>query len=166
MPDTVFQTTIDSSAGLQQFASQLNEELERCRRYGHNLSIAVVYIDALPQLKEKFGQLTANTVANIISEVVKSSLREEDVCVGLSDHSFIIILSGLSSAQAACTAQNIKDKIDAHIITYNWQNIKVSVSIGLATYPTHGNETDKLVAGATAAAQFALGAGGDRIVIA
>jgi diguanylate cyclase (GGDEF)-like protein len=163
------ETTIDSSAqteNLQLLLKELGSEIERCARYHHSLTIAVVCIDTIAELRQTLGTLATEAVLSSIATILKTNLGQNDSCIRLDNQSFIMILSELSAAHAARTAQKIKDKIDSHTITYNWQNLKVSISIGLASYPIHGNEPDKLIASATAAMQFALNSGGNRIVIA
>jgi diguanylate cyclase (GGDEF)-like protein len=166
MPETIIDATTQTYS-FQSFMTRLKEEIESCQRYKHNVTVAAVFFDAFAELHEQLGDLAGDAVLNSIASVLRNHLQQEDFCARNNDNqSFVVILSGLSAAQASVVAQKIKHEIDTHTITYNWHNVKATVSIGLASYPTHGQAADEIVASAVTAAHFALNAGGDRIVIA
>ena len=77
-----------------------------------------------------------------------------------------MLMPGFNEAQAVARAEMIQQRVTGLDLIYNGRSLgPVTVSIGLAVYPTHG-PASSLISTADAALLRAKDAGRDRIVIA
>lgn len=162
------QNLIDLSTqtyNIHAFLSELKAEIERCRRYKHAATVAIVYVDTLTGIREQLGPLAVDTILSAVVDMLKNSLRQSGICSRYDDNGFALLLPGAAACDAATMAQSVKQRIGTHAVTHNWRNIKITVSIGLASFPLHATEYAELVASAVTAARFAQSVGGDRVVI-
>ncbi|GAA5140888.1 hypothetical protein GCM10025767_27530 [Thalassotalea piscium] len=59
--------------------------------------------------------------------------RATDVCARYGGEEFAIILTGTNTLGAEQVAENIRKKVEAHIVKYNQQEMRLTVSIGLVS---------------------------------
>ena len=75
---------------------------------------------------------------------------------------FVVMLIEAPIATAAAVAERIR----ARVVAEEFSGGKLSVSVGAAEYPTHGDTPEELIASADAAMYEAKGGGRDRVVVA
>jgi diguanylate cyclase (GGDEF)-like protein len=83
------------------FAELLEAELQRASRYSYALTLAILTLNGLPQLRTQSGAEAEEAFLFKIIDQMSESLRANDVVARLSDHQFAILLSQTDSEQAA-----------------------------------------------------------------
>lgn len=145
------------------FFKELKDEIKRAVRYHRPVALAVISIDGLPDLLRQYGQLTGEAVLKIVANVIRSTVRENDIAARYTLDKFAIIFPEANGAGVALLADRIRQRIGVQAISHNWQNVKVTASIGLASFPADAREYDELIARAEEVLGLAIARGGDRV---
>jgi diguanylate cyclase (GGDEF)-like protein len=145
------------------FLKELKDELKRAKRYKRPVSLVMMSIDGYKEISRQYGALTADAVLKVIANVLRESVRDVDVPSRYSGDEFAIVLPETNAAGAAVVAERIRQRVGTQAITHNWNNLKVTSSIGLASFPAHAREHDELVARSIQALELAVQRGGDRV---
>ncbi|MGD9681118.1 MAG: GGDEF domain-containing protein [Candidatus Obscuribacterales bacterium] len=145
------------------FVKELQAEIVRAKRYGHKLSICILTVDNFDNIIETFGPLTQDAVLKVVSNVIRSSVREQDLSARYAPYQFGIILPQTSTSVAALVGEGIRLKIASQVFNHNEQNFSITASGGIGTYPVHGELYDELIAHAIEAMESGMERGGDRI---
>lgn len=143
---------------------ELKAELNRARRYKHQVSLAALSIDNLEYVQQTYGVLTVDAVYKVLSNVLRASIREVDIPARYNDALFLVILPQTSAAGASLVSERIRQRIGNQAITHNWQNFSATASVGVANFPAHASEYDELIARAIEALEYAKHRGGDRVL--
>jgi diguanylate cyclase (GGDEF)-like protein len=164
------------------FFKELNSEIQRSIRYGHVFSIIFLDIDHFKEFNDTFGHLEGDRALKELAEILRKNVRRSetnppydiDVPCRYGGEEFGIILpetpisttaKGIFSPEemnAVAFAGRIQQEIASLLV----RSKKITVSIGIAAFPDHGNTPDELVKAADDALYRAKRTGKNRIVTA
>lgn len=142
---------------------ELKDELKRAKRYKRPVSLLMVSVDGHREIQRQYGALTSDAVLKVVSAVLQECVRDVDVAARYSGDEFAIVLPETNAAGAAVVAERIRQRVGTQPVTHNWNNLKVTASIGLASFPAHAREHDELIARSVQALELAVQRGGDRV---
>jgi diguanylate cyclase (GGDEF)-like protein/putative nucleotidyltransferase with HDIG domain len=140
---------------LSAFERRLREELERSRRHGRALTIAVLDIDGFQTMCMRHGRGVADELLVAVGSVLTDAMRSTDVAARASADEFIVMLPETSGADGRVGFERIVRQLEG---TSVGPVESVSASVGLAGY-RHGMSPEELIgaAGATLGRARALG---------
>lgn len=139
---------------------RLDEEIERANRYNHIFSCIMIDIDYFKKVNDTFGHPVGDIALKNLGELLRKNLRAVDIAARCGGEEFLIILpeTGLSGAEAA--AEKLRKLVECGGCSDGLpEGHKLTISLGIAEYPTHGNSRDKLVKAADKALYSAKDAG-------
>ncbi len=108
-------------------------ELERARRYSHQLSIIMLDIDLFKRVNDSFGHLAGDEVLVALSECVRNTLRQVDLAARYGGEEFVILLPETELDSATTTAKRLCEAIHDLQVSYNGKFISVTVSVGVSS---------------------------------
>jgi len=113
--------------------AKLEDEFRRSVRYNSPLSVAVCDLDDFKQLNDKYGHQAGDAVLQSVSKILMRSVREVDLAGrwGGEEMALLFPQTGLTGAIVAC--ERIKKQIKENRIDYHGVDLKVTLSIGIAT---------------------------------
>jgi diguanylate cyclase (GGDEF)-like protein len=143
------------------FEMQIATEIERASRYQGRMTAIMVDIDNFKRLNDEFGHLLGDEVLRQVSNVFVQQLRKVDVVCRYGGEEFAILVPQTSGANALEVAEKLRRAVAA--FRFPGVPVKVTISAGVAEYPTHGRTRDELVAAADAALYASKEAGRNRV---
>lgn len=146
------------------FKETLRAEFDRSRRYGHKLSLALVDLDELKDMNDRYGHPARDEVLRQMASIVRERLRSTDVVARCGGDEFAIILTDTDEDGAHVMAESLVNKVAMHPFYVGDIRLKTTVSVGLVGLqrnPTVGPQ--ELVARADAALHAAKQAGGNTV---
>lgn len=147
------------------FLDRLDGELKFARRHNSALSVLLVDIDHFKQVNDRFGHVAGDAVlANVAAAIVRS-VRNEDVVARFGGEEIGIILRAIEIDGAVLLAERLR-RVIAGIVTHPDERaqIRVTVSIGVASFPASPFETvNELLNAADQAMYRAKHAGRNRV---
>ena len=160
------QTMQDAHTGLYNpwhFNDTFSKELERSVRHKHEFGIMRIDIDHLTRVNELLGPGKGDEAIKHVAKLVKTTLRDIDVPCRLGSQEFAVILPETARQDAMEVAERLRAKIRSESAPGVGM---VTVSIGLSTYPTNGEEPGMLLKTAEQALDVAKFEGRDRVKLA
>ena len=150
------------------FSEVLDEVLERYGRQERPVSLLIADLDLLREINNRYGHLAGDVVISEVAGIFRSQLREEDVAARFGGEEFALLLPDLTDAEALAVAERIRVAVAAAPIEVDTSSepISATVSIGLATFPTHATTSRDLIHRADVAAYRAKAQGRNRVVVA
>jgi diguanylate cyclase (GGDEF)-like protein len=138
------------------FHERLQRELVAAEESGSSLALCLVDFDDLKSVNDRFG----HPVGDLVLGQVASRLRQGGESFRLGGDEFAVLLPGHDERQASAVARSIVERVAAlHVEGVG----SVSVSAGVATYPTHGTGRDELIRLADSALYWAKKDGKNRV---
>lgn len=132
---------IDTLTGVnnRRFLEQrIGEEIDRSQRNEDPLSCLFLDIDHFKSINDTFGHQAGDHVLALVAGMIKKQLRSNDVLARYGGEEFVALLSTIDEAKAGDIAERIRKSIKELSVKYNDDDIKVTISIGLAAYqPSH-----------------------------
>lgn len=145
------------------FREQLRQEMARASRSRQPLSVALLDVDNLKAVNDLFGHRAGDALLTKIGYRVQSCLRSSDVIARYGGDEFVILFHGADSESASISAQRCLESIRQ--LPPIGQAIKVTVSIGIASFPAEASDGEELLLKADALCYEAKKAGGNQISI-
>lgn len=167
--ETVKLARTDENTGLYnyRFALEcLREQLAISRRAGKPLTLMMVDLDRFKSINDRFGHITGDAVLRQFARVLESGVRQGDYVCRYGGEEFCIILPGADSRHASEIANRLLTAVRTHpFVDVHGQplGVPVTASIGLATYPEHGQTEAELRRAADQALYRAKKEGRDRL---
>jgi len=138
------------------FHERLQRELVAAEEVGMPLALCLVDFDDLKSVNDRFG----HPVGDLVLGQVASRLRQGGESFRLGGDEFAVLLPGHDERLATAVARSIVERVAALQVEGVGE---VTVSAGVATYPTHGTGRDELIRLADSALYWAKKDGKNRV---
>src|SRR3989449_3259848 len=140
----------------------LANEVQRSRRTRRTFSVLLLDADHFKQYNDTHGHLGGDAALVKIAEILRKTTRGVDSVARYGGEEFLVMLLEAPIATAVIVAERIR----ARVATEEFGGGSVTVSIGIAEYPAHGDTPEELIASADAAMYQAKSGGRNRMVVA
>ena len=117
-------------------ADRLGVEMDRARRFHAELSVLLVDVDYFKQVNDTAGHLTGDEVLRQIAGLLGDAVRSVDIVARYGGEEFVLILPETGLQGATVFGERLCDRIAAHAFGVASRNIRLTVSVGLATFPS------------------------------
>jgi len=143
----------------------LMREIIRARRSQVPLSVIVSDIDHFKCITDTYGhQVGARFLAQIAGLFLRSTRGSDFVC-RYGGEEFLLVLPGTTLESARQRAEEIRQKCAELTIPLNGDKLSVTMSFGVATYPTHGQEAEEIIIKADKALYQSKAGGRNRVTL-
>jgi diguanylate cyclase (GGDEF)-like protein/PAS domain S-box-containing protein len=156
--------THDALTGLPNrrlYADRLAQALHSAARRKERFAVAIVDLDGFKEANTRHGHLAGDAVLRTVARRTQRTLRAVDTVARFGGDEFALIIAGPVDRAAVATVLEKVRARNARAVRYGKKTIGVSVSIGVALYPTDGRRAALLVKRADAAMYAAKKAGGN-----
>jgi diguanylate cyclase (GGDEF)-like protein/PAS domain S-box-containing protein len=145
----------------------LDRELHRAARGEQTLGYISLDIDNFKSFNDTFGHEAGDLVLREVAAVLAEHTRGEDVACRPGGEEFAVILIDASAEETANRAEDLRQRIKSLDLQYRKQGLRtVTVSCGVAAFPSHGGSMADVMRSADAALYRAKAEGRDRTVVA
>ncbi|TGG95039.1 sensor domain-containing diguanylate cyclase [Natronospirillum operosum] len=139
----------DSLTGLatrRELEKRFQEESARSLRYQNPLSLLMVDVDNFKQINDDFSHHVGDEVLRQLSGRLQRTVREVDHIGRYGGDELVILLPEMDAPEASAMAERIRRSVEADSLQCDGVDkpIKLTVSIGVASYPTHEQSPDNL----------------------
>ncbi len=100
-------------------------------------SLIMMDIDKFKQVNDRFGHQRGDEILQKVAAIVLDNVRKSDICARYGGEEFIILLPRTGSEGAYRLAEKIRRKVEKSKLLGYHKN--VTISLGIATYPTHSS---------------------------
>jgi diguanylate cyclase (GGDEF)-like protein len=121
---------------------RLEEEVERCRRYGHPLTCVMLDIDHFKTINDQYGHSVGDTVLKSVADALCKGLRASDILSRYGGEEFVLLLPETRLVHGAKIARRHHREINK--LQFNMQDkrrVSVTVSAGVAVLEKSSSDT-------------------------
>ncbi len=149
------------------FRQQLNLEISRGERYHRPLSLIMIDIDYFKHYNDTNGHLKGNEVLKALGRILKEASREEDIVARYGGEEFSIILPETEPRKTRAFCERLRKRIADHKFenAHKQPNKKLTISIGVASYPENSATAFDLIEQADKALYEAKRAGRNTVCV-
>lgn len=127
------------------FIDSVNQALIKAKRHHHGLAILFIDLDNFKPINDTYGHAMGDTLLQEVSANIKNSLRKEDLTCRFGGDEFIILLPSLPKRNnAAVVARKLLACVQKPIRLAT-QQLSISASIGISTFPEDGDSYETLM---------------------
>ena len=142
---------------LRALQRQLAILLETHKRYKHPFGLLLMDIDGLKRVNDSFGHQAGDRVLMQVAMSLRRSIRSVDTAARIGGDEFCVLLPEQDLQSAAKLAARLATAVEEEVASPG--DPGVSVSIGVAAVPEHGDEAEALIDTADRAMYRAKAAG-------
>lgn len=128
------------------FQQEINRQLERAQRLGTSFTLVMADLDHFKKINDTYGHQQGDTILRGVAGAIRKSIRGKvDVPCRYGGEEFAIILPETSLEGAKIFSERFRRAVEELDSEFNGKPIKITVSIGLATYPDAAQEKRQLI---------------------
>ena len=148
------------------FTAMANRELERCRRFNHQLSLLMIDVDHFKRVNDTHGHAVGDEVLKAFTRVLEGNLRSVDLLGRLGGEEFAVLLPESDHNAATHTAERLRAAVEGlEFPLEEGGNLKITTSVGISILANVGENLDSLLARADNALYIAKREGRNRVVV-
>ena len=133
-------------ANHRQLVNALEGEIKRSRRTAQPLAVVLLDLDGLKQINDRHGHLAGSLAIRRVAEALLGSCRATDTAARFGGDEFALVLPETAEAAAWHVARGVADRL-----AMDAEKPNLSISVGVAVYPGHGETVEALLNAADAA---------------
>lgn len=118
----------------REFLAQGNELLEMCQNNNQPVVFAYLDLDHFKKINDTYGHAAGDEVLVSFADLVKKTIREEDLLGRLGGEEFALMLVNTRGAEAKKKLELIRKSVESMRVNYGEQQLKVTVSLGIADW--------------------------------
>ena len=131
---------------------RLEEQVETAiwsaRTGADTLALLFVDLNCFKAVNDALGHAAGDELLQSVARTLRGRLRRSDLLARLGGDEFLVALTGLDPASAAAEARRVADELTMAVrapVALRGQEVAVGASIGVAVYPTDGQEFEALL---------------------
>jgi diguanylate cyclase (GGDEF)-like protein len=140
----------------------LATEVQRSRRLRRPFSVLLADVDHFKQYNDTHGHPAGDVALARIADILRKTTRGVDCVARYGGEEFVVMLLETTLATAAIVAERIRSRV----ATEDFPGGRITISIGVAECPSHGDTPEAMIESADAALYEAKDLGRDRVVSA
>jgi diguanylate cyclase (GGDEF)-like protein len=144
--------------------SRLPALLTEARDAGRPIAVAMLDLDHFKSVNDRFGHPVGDQVLIRMAKILRDRMRSGDHVVRMGGEEILVVLSGAAPGLAMEICERLRQAVSAYPWSELHSDLRVSVSIGLASAPEH--DLQKLIDRADVALYEAKNAGRNRVCAA
>jgi diguanylate cyclase (GGDEF)-like protein len=158
--------TTDGLTGLvnrRTFTAQLAARVREAHRYRRPLSLLLLDVDYFKKVNDTYGHPAGDAVLRGVAGVARAQARETDLVARYGGEEMALVLPETDVAGARVIAERLRASVQASAHPTEQGTLRVTVSVGVATWPGSGQTPEELVESADRALYRAKQAGRNRV---
>jgi diguanylate cyclase (GGDEF)-like protein len=141
----------------------LETDFNLARSTSQPVSLVMIDIDHFKRINDSFGHRAGDHVLQRIAEMLLNGTRQGDYLCRYGGEEFVIVLPGAFLVQAQERAEELRAAIENLQVTPGPHPTHITISLGAAEFPRHGNTPDEVLHQADLALYAAKEAGRNRV---
>jgi diguanylate cyclase (GGDEF)-like protein len=126
------------------FDQRLAQHLQESDRYGQCTSLLLLDLDHFKVVNDRYGHAAGDAVLREVARTVAQRVRGIDVCARYGGEELAVVMPQTPLARAAEAAERLRKAIEDLELSAGDQRFRVTVSIGVASYPESCGTQDEL----------------------
>lgn len=144
----------------------LQREVRRATRKTRPLAVLMLDLDHFKRFNDTFGHEAGDMLLRHLGSFLQSYIRADDLAFRYGGEEFVVILPEATLDSARQRAEKLVKDFKRLDVQYRGQTLgPLTVSVGLAAFPEHGDSAEAVLRAADQALYRAKAEGRDRVVV-
>lgn len=128
---------------------EFEKEVTRASRNGNTFQLLVLDLDGFKSVNDNFGHKTGDDLLREVARLIRSQLREYDFLARYGGDEFVAIVPETDMAFVEALRHRIEDTVSSfRMVMGSGKYARVGISIGSASFPSHGEKFEELIVAA------------------
>lgn len=127
------------------FLERFDEEIKRAHAKKIKLSFLMLDVDHFKMVNDQYGHLTGDCVLKEVGLIIKENIREIDIAGRYGGEEFCVVLPETDLEGALMVADRIRRVTEQRLIKAYDNSIRITLSIGISTFPSNGKQVEELI---------------------
>jgi diguanylate cyclase (GGDEF)-like protein len=123
----------------------MQREHQRSLRENKQFSVMMIDADNLKGVNDTFGHDAGTMVIVSMAETMRAELRDADMLARFGGDEFVALLPETDCAEALQVGEAMRKRIAETTVNYEGHEVSVTVSIGIACFPRHGQDLAQIM---------------------
>jgi len=150
---------------LRAFTAISERVFKQATRYSRPFGILMIDSDSLKAVNDSYGHEAGNHLLKLTVQCIQSQVRDADFVARYGGDEFVILLPETPTSGAVEVANRIRRGVESTPLALKGKKVKTTVSIGVASFPDHGNSLDDVLKMADEAMYTSKAAGRNRVTL-
>jgi diguanylate cyclase len=153
-------------ANLREFENRFEQLFEECQSNQLPISFLMLDLDHFKMINDTFGHQKGDEVLSELAQILLKSCRGHDLVARIGGEEFAIVLPRCPRETALTIGRRIRQQIEEFSFCKDTHEIRMTVSIGVSSYPNDAMDSQKLMVLADKALYKAKSAGRNSVMLA
>ena len=127
------------------FIDRAQEEIERARRFQHQLVFLIYDLDKFKRINDTLGHPYGDYVIKTTAKIIKDNVRSIDLVARYGGEEFTVVLVNTNKEAATTVAKRIVQNIQDYNFSMNGEEVDMTISCGLSEYPKDSDTLKDLI---------------------
>jgi diguanylate cyclase (GGDEF)-like protein len=127
------------------FLERFEEEIKRAQAHKGKMAFLMLDVDHFKMINDQYGHLTGDEVLKQVATIIKESIREIDIAGRYGGEEFCVVLPDTDSPAAIMVAERIRKAVEKKVIKAYDATLRITISIGVAAFPSDGKIAEELM---------------------
>lgn len=169
MDELTYHASHDTLTGLLNrrcFREAVEREQARAERTRGQFALLSLDMDSFKSINDNLGHLAGDQVLREVGHTLARGVRRSDVCARIGGDEFQVLLPDTDAASARKVAEGVRRRLRAMRFPFAAGKLRVSVSLGVCSFPEDGGDVATLIARLDSALYRSKAGGRDRVTSA
>jgi diguanylate cyclase (GGDEF)-like protein/PAS domain S-box-containing protein len=143
----------------------IEHEFHRADRLSQALSIVSLDIDFFKSVNDTYGHAAGDACLVMLADLLQSHMRKSDIACRYGGEEFLLVLPDADWKGAAQFAEKLRLLCAERVTSFEGNEIKITVSLGVAAYPDDGTSHTEIINKADQALYLSKNRGRNRVTI-
>jgi diguanylate cyclase (GGDEF)-like protein len=150
----------------RRFQHHLARELSRSQRFKHSFSVLMIDVDHFKRINDEYGHPMGDLVLQQLATILDQNVRAADLAARYGGEEYAAVLAETPKFGALALAKQLRRLVAEHSFGIGDEAgpNRVTISIGIATFPEDADDADELILIADQRLYQAKETGRDRVV--
>jgi diguanylate cyclase (GGDEF)-like protein/PAS domain S-box-containing protein len=141
-----------------------DRELARAAREKYPVCVMMLDIDHFKKVNDTYGHEAGDCILKALARTLSARNRRGDFVCRYGGEEFVIVMPNMDVKTAYQRAESLRTTLNSLYIPYGRFTLSITISMGIASYPSHGEDREAVLRAADRAMYAAKEAGRDHIL--
>jgi len=138
---------------------------KQASRYVRPLTVLMIDSDSLKTVNDAYGHEAGNHLLKLTVQCIQSQLRDADFVARYGGDEFVVLLPETPPRGAVEVANRIRRSVESTPLALKGKKVRTTVSIGIASFPDHGDSLEDILKQADEAMYTSKADGRNRVTV-